>query len=145
MQVDIPDYLPHSRYILCTSGSKGNDVFLKFNTKLAKSTVKWYILFSRLIFLSLWVKSYPCNRPWRPKMLWDVEAPVFSRQSAHTWRWGCHPYAPASLYPQGRFLVLISVTAWVDPRTIMLLKGLGQLKNQMTSSRIEPSTFRLVA
>jgi hypothetical protein len=23
-------------------------------------------------------KSYPCNRPWRPIGLWDVEAPTFS-------------------------------------------------------------------
>jgi hypothetical protein len=30
----------------------------------------------------------------------DVEAPTFSRQSAHRWRWGCQPYAPAYLYPQ---------------------------------------------
>jgi hypothetical protein len=31
-------------------------------------------------------QSYPCNRPWRPIGLWDVEAPTSSRQSAHTWR-----------------------------------------------------------
>jgi hypothetical protein len=41
-----------------------------------------------------------CNRPWRPIGLWDVEAPTFSRQSAHRWRWGCQPHAPAALYPQ---------------------------------------------
>jgi hypothetical protein len=29
--------------------------------------------------------SYPCNRQWRPIGLWDVEAPTFSRQSAHRW------------------------------------------------------------
>jgi hypothetical protein len=33
-------------------------------------------------------KAYPCNRPWRPIGLWDVEAPTFSRQSAHRWRRG---------------------------------------------------------
>jgi hypothetical protein len=27
-------------------------------------------------------------------MLWDVESPTFSRQSAHRWRWGCQPCAP---------------------------------------------------
>jgi hypothetical protein len=32
--------------------------------------------------------------------LWDVEAPTFSIQSAHRWRWGCQPYAPPALYPQ---------------------------------------------
>jgi hypothetical protein len=45
-------------------------------------------------------KSYPCNRPWRPIGLWDVEAPTFSIQSAHRWRWGCQPHAPAALYTQ---------------------------------------------
>jgi hypothetical protein len=33
----------------------------------------------------------------------------------------------------------------VDPSVIVLLEGLGQLKNLMTSSGIESATFRLVA
>jgi hypothetical protein len=74
--------------------------------------------------------SYPYNRPWNLIGLWDVEAPTFSRQSAHRWRWGCRPYAPAALCPTppGRFLVPISVRGWDDPRVIVLLEGLGQLK-----------------
>jgi hypothetical protein len=70
---------------------------------------------------------------------------TFSRQSACRWRWGCQPYAPAALYPPPprRFMVLIFVTGRVDPRNIVRLKGLGQLKNPMTSG-IEPATFRLV-
>jgi hypothetical protein len=43
-------------------------------------------------------KSYPCNRLRRPTGLWDVEAPIFSKQSAQRWGWGCQPYAPADLY-----------------------------------------------
>jgi hypothetical protein len=42
----------------------------------------------------------------------------------------------------GRFLVLISLSGWVDPRAILWLKVLGQLKNA-TSSGIEPMTFLL--
>jgi hypothetical protein len=45
-------------------------------------------------------QSYPCNRPRRPMGLWDIEAPTFSRQSVHRWRWGCQPYALDVLYQQ---------------------------------------------
>jgi hypothetical protein len=34
---------------------------------------------------------------------------------------------------------------WVDPKAIVQLEGLGQLKNSMTSSGMEPASFRLVA
>jgi hypothetical protein len=47
--------------------------------------------------------------------------------------------------PPGRFLVLISVTGWVDPRDIVRLEGLGKLKNPVTSSGIWTATIRLVA
>jgi hypothetical protein len=46
---------------------------------------------------------YSCDRPWRPIGLWDVEVPIFFRQSAHRWRWGCQPYEPTALYtPTGK-------------------------------------------
>jgi hypothetical protein len=44
-----------------------------------------------------------------------------------------------------RFLVLIYARGRVDPRAIVRLEGLGQLKNPMTSSGIEPASFQLVA
>jgi hypothetical protein len=47
--------------------------------------------------------SYPCNWPWRPLGLRDVEATTFSRHLAHRWQWGCQPYAPAALYLQEDF------------------------------------------
>jgi hypothetical protein len=93
---------------------------------------KQYILVDatyRHIYIILVVKvKLSCNRPWRPIGLWDVEAPIFCRQSAHRWRWGCQSYAPAAIYAPGRFLVLISVRGWIDPRITMGLKGLGKLK-----------------
>jgi hypothetical protein len=61
-----------------------------WNTNFYKSPVHRVILFL----------SYPCNRPWRPIGLWDVEAPTYYRQSVHRWRWDCQLYAPTTLYPQ---------------------------------------------
>jgi hypothetical protein len=40
--------------------------------------------------------SCRCKRTWRPIGLWHLEAPIFSRESAHKWRWGCQPYAPVA-------------------------------------------------
>jgi hypothetical protein len=73
--------------------------------------------------------------PWRPIGLSDFEAPTFSGQSAHRWRWGCQPYTQA-------ILVLISFTAWVDSRAMVRLEELGQLKNPLKSG-IKSATFRL--
>jgi hypothetical protein len=39
----------------------------------------------------------------------------------------------------------MSVRGWVDPKAIVWLERLGQLKNPVTSSRIEPAISRLLA
>jgi hypothetical protein len=93
----------------------------------------------RLIF-----KAIPVNRPWKPIGLWEVEAPTLSWQSAHRWRQGCQSYASAIIYSPGRFLVLISVRDWVDPRVLVRLEGLSKLK-KFTPSGLDPATFRFVA
>jgi hypothetical protein len=49
------------------------------------------------------------------------------RQSAHRWRQGCQPYAPAAVYPR-KIPGIMSVRGWVDLRAIIRLVGLGKLK-----------------
>jgi hypothetical protein len=93
---------------------------LGFTNLVAKSERNYILAIRR------W--NYPCNTPWRLIELWDVEAPILSRQSAHRWRWR-QPYAPAACpLPPERFVVLTSVRGWVNPRATMQLKRLGKFK-----------------
>jgi hypothetical protein len=47
--------------------------------------------------------------------------------------------------PPERFLLLISFRGLVEPRAVVRLEGLGQLRNPVTSPENEPTTSRLVA
>jgi hypothetical protein len=48
-------------------------------------------------------------QPWRPLGLWDVEAPTFSRQLAHRWRWSCQPAITATKIPGTNFSSKLSL------------------------------------
>jgi hypothetical protein len=78
-------------------------------------------------------------------VLWDVEAPTFSRTVGSQMAVRSALCAGRPL-PPGRSLVLISVKR---PSRLQGHSGAGRIrsieKNPMTSSGIEPATFRLVA
>jgi hypothetical protein len=60
--------------------------------------------------------NHSCSRSWKPIGLWHGEDHTFSRQTAHRWRLSCQSYAPATLYPQGTFLVSVSIrNEWCRP------------------------------
>jgi hypothetical protein len=112
----------------CSAASEGNPFFLH----PLDSFVFCWLKFDIKVALQKRVKANPYNRPWRPVGLLDIEAPTLFRQLVHR-RWWGQPWAPAALYPPGRFLVFISVRGLVNPRAIVELVGLGQLKNPVIS------------
>jgi hypothetical protein len=60
--------------------------------------------------------SYPCNRPRRPMGVWDVSLPHFlDNRLINACKVVSLTRRPP-FYPPGKFLVLISVRGWVDPR-----------------------------
>jgi hypothetical protein len=71
-------------------------------------------------------------RPWRPLGLWEVEAPTFSDIRLIGGGKVVNPMR-RPLFAPGKFLVLISVRGWVDPRTIVWLEVLGKLKKSTSS------------
>jgi hypothetical protein len=65
--------------------------------------------------------------------LWLTRGPQvrkhWPRQSSERWAWNFEPYAPVDLYHPGRFLVLMSVRGWVNPRAIAQLEAVGKWTN----------------
>jgi hypothetical protein len=81
--------------------------------------------------------------------LWDAKDPILYRQSAHRWRQGCEPYAPAELYSlEALFFCYDTHFRWrlSKPQDLVPSEGLGKLKkNSFTSSGLETVTFRFEA
>jgi hypothetical protein len=74
--------------------------------------------------------AIPVNRPWRAIGLWDVEALTFLD---NRFRDGGPEYSWCSFLLWG----------WVDPRAIVGLEGVGQMKNPMNSSRVNSVGYTL--
>jgi hypothetical protein len=86
--------------------------------------------------------AYPCHMKWKPIGLWDVEAPTFSLDNRLT------DGSEVSLThrPPLTFRKITgSIFQLEVESTILRLEGLVQLMNPITSSGLEPTTFRLVA
>jgi hypothetical protein len=82
--------------------------------------------------------------PWQALRVPGGWGSQISRQSAHEGGKAVSTTHRPPL-PQELFLVLTTVTGWVNPRVIVRPKGLCQWKIPVRLSGIEPATFRLVA
>jgi hypothetical protein len=92
----------------------------------------------------VYVEAIPLQVLDRPSGLQEVQTPRISRQSALEGGKVVSPAHRPSL-PHERFLVIISVRGWVDPRAIVRPEGLSHWKIPVTPSGIEPATFQLLA
>ena len=101
----------------------------------------WVLYLSLTSFVKVKLTHYRLGRTLRIPGVWSSQ---ISGQSAHEGGKAVGPTHRPSL-PQEIFLVLTSFRGWVDPRAIVRPEGLCHWKIPMTTSGIEPATFRLVA
>jgi hypothetical protein len=85
----------------------------------------------------------PCNRPWRPIGLWDVETSTFYIQSGSQMAWRLSGLCIGRPLPPGRFLVLIYVRGWVDSRAIVRLDLIGFRTRDLPACSIVPQPTTL--
>jgi hypothetical protein len=100
------------------------------------------VLFQPFFPFPHWLQFHSTSRPIG---LWDVDASTFFYIIGSQMVVNLSAIRARRPLPAGRFLVLISVRGWVNPRAIVWMKGLCQLKNPIISPGIELATFRLVS
>jgi hypothetical protein len=75
---------------------------------------------------------------------WAIKAPIFTRHSAHRWRWGCQPYVLVTLYPQedSWYSFLLEAESTQGHSAAGRIRWIKK-SNDLTG--IEPMIFQLVA
>jgi hypothetical protein len=88
-------------------------------------------------------QSYPCNKCEGPLGCETSRLPHFLRQIGSQMAVRFSASRTGRPLRPGRFLVLISVTAWVDPKAIVRMEGFGQLnKSNDIGNRTRNTVWR---